>query len=220
MCEYFDMTTCPEGGFTADADIQCYKVTRYSVKRGCACSPIFSSETWSSGETRTSCIYVAQKGVNEGFVFNGYWAVFRGKDLNDGSMDYLDPIHDVRRNGDIGLIEDGLYSYSGYMNGGMGKFLSEIGKDGIGDSYWMVFRCAIPRGSRYYVSDSAEVFVSDTLRVDGLANVYTGRSSLRGFPQGFMLGVEAGVRETGRARDMFLKRTADMKHKRAAFRWK
>lgn len=212
MCQYFDVTTCPEGGFVADRDIVCYKVLRYSMSTDTARSPFFSSETWSVGDVRESRVRVDRVGINEGFVFCRRWGRYRENAIGDGTSGSFHFRYDVRKNPDIGIIEEGLHSYSGYMNGEMEELLGTIGGMLNATVLWMIFRCAIPEGSRYYVSDSAGVFVSDALRVDGLANVYATNNRL-GEVDGFMLGVKAGVHEAGRQRDWFLRKREEERRK-------
>ena len=64
------------------------------------------------------------------------------------------------------LSKEGLYTYSNYMNGRMERDLEFYKKESGEKHKYFPARCRIPKGSKYIVSDSGEVFVSERLCFD------------------------------------------------------
>lgn len=64
------------------------------------------------------------------------------------------------------LSNEGLYTYSHYMNGRMEKDLEFYKKESGGRHRYFPARCRIPKGSKYIVSDDGEVFISERLCFD------------------------------------------------------
>lgn len=170
MCSYIDLTNVPEGGFTASEDIVCYKVLKRN--NNCLESPV-TKFCYKIGKTVKKCqIVLSDKKVLNTVVYR-----LREKTLYKLLLTenhYLFSTTNLMKFvgiKDSGLAETttGYYSFTGYMNGEM-KRLVKIMLD-----VWdcpIVVRCTIPKGSKYYVSDNSETFVSNQLKVEHIVNEF------------------------------------------------
>ena len=171
MCLIYDKSTTPIGGWKADRDIVCYKVLKKNYYGEWA-SPIFNQFQWKEGETKKSPIVVEEK---KQWYF-AWWLCGWGKNpiwtkYYASSLDPNDYLHVIRKEcipaPEMGSVGSGLYSYSSYMNKEMKTWFETIKSSTFRYSTSVaVARCVIPEGATYYVSDEAQVFVSDTLRIE------------------------------------------------------
>ena len=67
--------------------------------------------------------------------------------------------------------ECGFYSYTRYMNERMLKSIERNSGWYDCKNILVIGRFIIPKGSRYYVSDDANVYVSERIKFDGVVNV-------------------------------------------------
>lgn len=177
MCLIYDKSTTPVGGWKADRDIVCYKLLKKNYY-GVWASPVFNQVCWKEEETKKSPIVVEEKKQWYyawwlfGWDKNPLWTKYYASTLD--TDDYLHAIHVEHVPApEIGSIGSGLYSYSSYMNNEMKNWFEAIRySTGRYNTSVGVARCVIPKGATYYVADDAQVFVSDTLRVEEIV-VYT-----------------------------------------------
>ena len=171
MCLIYDKSTTPVDGWKADRDIVCYKVLKKNFY-GDWVSPVFNRFQWKEGETKKSPIVVEKKKqwYYAWFLFgwgkNPIWTKYYASSLDPN--DYFDVIRkEYIPAPEFGSIGSGLYSYSSYMNEEMKNWFEAIKSSAFSYSTNVaVARCVIPEGATYYVSDDAQAFVSDMLRVE------------------------------------------------------
>ena len=177
---YFDKTTHPNGGFTASEDIRCYKILGYFDNQ--FMSPYNTKTKWSVNEVKSENINVVNENVvRTTYLKNRYFVTMEKtkldferllvflKDREYYSNKQVQQIAKSATLTNLLKIEDGLYSFSNYMNCEMEKTLNHLK---IYSDALVTARCTIPKGSRYYVSDDATTFVSDFLQFDEIIDVF------------------------------------------------
>ena len=164
MCSYVDLTNVPEGGFTADKDITCYKVL---VRRNnCLESPIINF-CYEIGKAVPKCqVVLSGRKVLDTVSYRLITKSLEKLLLVETSylFSYTNYIKFIGIK-DSGLSETitGYYSFTGYMNEEMERLV----KNTLHECHCpIVVRCTIPKGSRYYVADNSETFISDQLKVE------------------------------------------------------
>lgn len=169
MCSLMDMTNVPRGGFTAREDITCYKVLRKKDFDTCWFGAYRRGAPYISGESVRSGMGVTG-GVLEVGVFSKRKSVWGKRYVPEPDMPLLKRRKDIsvsqaRPRPEMTYSGAGIYSYTYYMNEAMEATVDHM-REWHKKDLLAVARCVIPAGSRYYVSASGMVFVSDTLRVD------------------------------------------------------
>lgn len=164
MCSYVDLTNVPKDGFTADKDITCYKVL---VRRNNCLESPFVNFCYEIGKAVPKCqVVLSDKKVLDTVLYcpitkslNKFLLV-----ENFYLFSYKNYIKFIGVK-DSGLSETitGYYSFTGYMNEEMERLVKHTWHQ---CNYPIVVRCIIPKGSRYYVADNSETFISDQLKVE------------------------------------------------------
>lgn len=183
MCMIFDRDTHPQGGYTASEDIVCYKVLTKDFY-GNYCS-IYNYYVWKLGRTYQEHICVVPNGVYEIVDFWKDVCIRETQYVSkqeyatlENNVRYLESFqeyvikNDVRVYEDLGIIQNGFYSYTRYMNCEMEKMLKRGNSFCIEPHY--VCKFVIPKGSRYYVSNDTNVYVSNALRFVGIVGEHIG----------------------------------------------
>lgn len=169
MCSYIDMTNVPEGGFTADEDIVCYKVMEQRPGAGFMLS-LHKEFGYLAGETYVSGVAAPGRRVSRRCRYNKHtnslsWVTCAEKrlpcEITVCDSRYSVVGNDVRTG--LSMSAAGTYSYTHYMNGEM---VDEMRIAECVGANPVVVRCRIPRGSRYYVSDDGMTYVSDMITID------------------------------------------------------
>lgn len=172
MCSLIDTTNVPEGGFTAEEDILCYKIL---VKPRFECENLKShyfDHAYAIGRQ-----YVSPAKIEENPMFLGHF--MKKKMLAAVYMESLDAenfkypgflnveiIGDVRKT-DLHASCGGFHSYTRYMNGDM-RCEMRCRSENL-----VAVRCRIPKGSSYYVSDDGMTYVSDSIVIDSIVKKKT-----------------------------------------------
>lgn len=165
MCSYIDMSNVPDRGFLADEDITCYKVMRRNQGDGIV--SIYKGFGYETGKTYRSLLFkpggrVVRNCIVSSVSGNLTWlyVIIAGGIINHR---YKHIGYEVQTG--LSASSEGIYSYTGYMNGDMDyevKMLRSFNVEAV------VVRCTIPKGSRYYVSDDGETYVSDNITIDAV----------------------------------------------------
>ena len=179
MCMYFDKDSQPVKGYMANEDIVCYKLLLCIDNE--FVSPYYRHTKWNVGETKHSEVNVLKDEIVKVSCknSNGYTVSFH-ESKNVLETEYRRGIYGSygRRNNlqnsetptSLCKIENGIYSFSNYMNCCMRTEVKRQERWAKHSSprKFAVARCVIPKGSRYYVNRHATKFVSNALRVDGI----------------------------------------------------
>lgn len=176
---YFDKDTHPIHGFTANEDICCYKILGYFDNQ--FMSPYNTKTKWSVNEVKSENINVVNENVVRiTYLKNRYFVTVEQTELDLEQLLALEvrkyyPKKQIQQIAKAATltnllkIEDGLYSFSNYMNCEMEKTIKHLK---IYSDSLVTARCTIPKGSRYYVSDDATTFVSDFLQLDKIIDIF------------------------------------------------
>lgn len=174
MCLIYNKENSPVG-YVADKDITCYKILKYCIYKGKGSditarltSPFYNNLYWQIGDEKTA--YINLNPLDDVYIIRR--EKWKGNDSLaatwTGNPNYIGWKRNIGRgwggemtlDPSLGCITNGLHSFTGYMNGRMINLLYS----GLQYTY-PIFRCVIPKGSHYYVSDDAQSYVSDRLRL-------------------------------------------------------
>lgn len=179
MCSFVNLENCPEGGYTAEAAILCYKVLLLYSADGSWHSPYFNT-LWRSGGVVSAPLGLMPGDVYESyFMSGGCWHVMKdtGDRFDGWHGDVL--VENVRK------ATSGLYAFTRYMNRGMSELVKSLmlAADGF-PRVAGLFRCTVPAGSRYYIDEDSEVIIASMMRADAVAG-FVGNNSGDPFGGGF-----------------------------------
>lgn len=172
MCSYVDLTNVPEGGFTANEKIRCYKVLVLDTWYNTMVSPIVNRE-YRVGEKHKNAygVRLERSTASQFYIYNNALKIFENGifDINSYFIkNQIDKGLVITQNTKVKLniTAEGFYTYTHYM-------CWEMERDITSELFWdktvFVVECEIPKGSRYYVSDNSETFVSNKLNIKRVA---------------------------------------------------
>ena len=170
MCLIYNKNTTPQNGFYAYEDIRCYKVLAYDDFRKGWVSPLYNNLSIWRFELHDTKMSIIKKDDEQWLNVWAYYKkdkCWRNRTCPKTWFEYSRIDNELKSATvnpvvNLGVIEDGLHAFTYYMNGSMIEFLHKISTY---DRTYGVFRGIIPKGSKYYIGDTAETVVSNKMCV-------------------------------------------------------